>query len=187
MASAAERLTELFGVTVAELAGARVTGQVPIRTDVVNRLIASRLAGADTPLASVRIEPRQDNVIEAEVTPSSRFAPQVRVQAMIERQPDLPASPQLVLRWRIQGASLLAKLAAPVIANLKSLPPGVRIDGDLILIDLRDALASQGHADLLEYMRALRIETRADGFVVTFELGVGEDEGRRTKDGGQSK
>jgi hypothetical protein len=75
-----------------------------------------------------------------------------------------------VLRWRIPAVGLLARLAAPVIANLKSLPPGVRIDADFVVIDLRDILASQGHADLIAFVRALRIETRADGFLVTFEL-----------------
>ena len=172
MASVSERLKALAGMNLDELAGTRVSGELLIPTAVVNRLIAARLAQAATPIAAVHVEPRQDKVVEADVTPSSRLAPRVRVQAMIEQQPAFPDSPRLVLRWRIPAAGLLARLAAPAIANLKSLPPGVRIDADFVVIDLREILASQGHADLIAFVRALRIETRAEGFLVTYELGV---------------
>jgi hypothetical protein len=170
MASVAERVGALLGVNVDELAGTRVSGELLIPTAVVNRLIAARLAQAATPIAAIHVEPRQDNVVEADVTPSSRLSPRVRVQAMIEQQPAFPDSQRLVLRWRIPAVGLLARLAAPVIANLKSLPPGVRIDADFVVIDLRDILASQGHADLIAFVLALRIETRAVGFLVTFGL-----------------
>jgi hypothetical protein len=170
MTSVSERLKALTGMNLDELAGTRVSGELLIPTAVVNRVIAARLAQAAAPVAAVHVEPRQDNVIDADVTASSRLVPRLRVQAMVERQPEFPDNPRLVLRWRIPAAGLLARLAAPTIANLKSLPPGVRIDADFVVIDLRDILASQGQADLIAFVRALRIETRAEGFLVTFEL-----------------
>jgi hypothetical protein len=173
MVSPVERVKALFGVDLDALAGARVSGELLIPTAAVNRLIAARLGQAATPIAAVHVEPRQDNVVDADVTPSSRLAPRVRMQAMIERQPEFPDSPRLVLRWRIPAAGLLARLAAPFIANLKSLPPGVRIDADFIVVDLSAILASQGQADLIAFVRALRIETRAEGFLVKFELAAG--------------
>ena len=170
MAPVSEQVKALLGLNLDELAGTRASGELLIPTAVVNRLIAARLAQAQTPIAAVHVEPRQDNVIEVDVTPSARLVPRVRVQAMIERQPEFPDSPRLVLRWRIPAAGMIARLAAPTIANLKSLPPGVSIDADFAVIDLREILASQGQAELIPYVRALRIETRADGFLVTFEL-----------------
>jgi hypothetical protein len=164
MTSVSERLKALTGMNLDELAGTRVSGELLIPTAVVNRVIAARLAQAAAPVAAVHVEPRQDNVIDADVTASSRLVPRLRVQAMVERQPEFPDNPRLVLRWRIPAAGLLARLAAPTIANLKSLPPGVRIDADVVVIDLRDILASQGQADLIAFVRALRIETRAEGF-----------------------
>jgi hypothetical protein len=173
MPPVAERLRALLGVNVDELAGTRVAGELLIPTAVANRVIAARLAQAAAPIAAVHVVPRQDNVIDADVTASSRLVPRLRVQAMVERQPEFPDNPRLVLRWRIPVAGMLARLAAPTIANLKGLPPGVRIDADFVVIDLREVLASQGQSDLLAYVRGLRIETRGDGFVVKYELGVG--------------
>lgn len=167
-------MRNLVGVDIHELAGARVSAQVPIPTGVINRLVAARLDGRGAVAAAV-VAPRQDNVIEVDVTPSARLIPRVRVQAMVERQPQFPADPRLILRWRIPAAGPLARMAGPFLANLKSLPPGVRIDADFIVIDLREVLAAHGEADLLPYVRSLRVETRAEGLVVRFDLGVGQE------------
>ena len=167
-----ERLRTMLGVELEELAGARIAGELPVRAEVVNRLIAARLAGGQGPIVAVRLEPLDGELIDVGVTPRLRLLPFVRVEARIERQPELPEHPLLVLRWTIPGAGALARLAAPFISNLKSLPPGVRVDGDLAIVDLQQLAAAHGFADLLPYVRALRIETRPGAFVVKFEVGV---------------
>lgn len=172
MTALADQVRALLGVGLDELRGARAAGEIPVPTAVVNRLIASRLAVSSAPVKAVHVEPRPGNVVDVQVTPSARFVPTVTIEARIERQPEFPASPVFVLRWRIPAAGPLARLAAPFIGNLKSLPPGVRIDGDIVVIDLRDILGAQGQLQALEYVRTLRVDTRPGGFLVSFEVGV---------------
>ena len=167
-----ERLRALLGVELEELAGATVSGELPVRADVVNRLIAAKLAGGTGPLIAVRVQPVADNLIDVGVTPRLRLLPFFRVEARIVQQPALPERPLLLLRWTVPGAGMLVRLAAPFISNLESLPPGVRIDGELAAIDLRQLLAAHGAGELLQYVKALRIETRPGAFVVKFELAV---------------
>ncbi len=167
-----ERLKTLLGVELEELAGTRVSGEFPVRADIVNRLIAGKLAGSTGPLIAVRLQPMADNLIDVGVTPRLRLLPFVRVEARIEQQPELPQRPELLLRWTVPGAGMLVRLAAPFISNLESLPPGVRIDGELAVIDLRRLLAAHGLGELLQYVKALRIDTRPGAFIVKFELGV---------------
>ena len=143
-----QRLRDLFGVEIDEFAGAHASAVLPVTAGLVNRLIAARLT-AQTPVSAVRVEPQDGNVIDVHVTPRSALLPAIRVQARIERQPELPERPRLLLRWTIPGAGALARLASPFIANLKSLPPGVRIDGEFAIIDLAELLAAQGHAGRL--------------------------------------
>jgi hypothetical protein len=167
-----DRLREQLGIEWDDLAGTWLSGELPLTATLVNRLIATRLAGKSAPVHAVVVEPLDQNVVDVHVTPKSRWLPAIRVQALIEQQPELPASPVLRLRWRIPGTGPLALFAGPFIANLKSLPPGVRIDGDLVFVDLSQALAAQGLSEVLQYLRALRVDTRRGVFVVKFEFGV---------------
>ena len=159
-----------FGVEVEELAGTRVGGEVPLSAPLLNRLIAARLAGGRGPVAAVRVDPLDGNAFDVFVTPSARLLPSITVRATIERQPELPSRPVLVLRWSIPAAGFLARLASPFIGGLKSLPPGVRIQDDQVFVDIRQMLDDRGMADLLGYVTALRVDTRAGVVVVTFEL-----------------
>jgi hypothetical protein len=72
----------------------------------------------------------------------------------------MPGSPDLILRWRTRVPGLAA-LARPFIAFLNPrLPPGVRIDGDLVLVDIRPLFARAGAADLVPLLTELRVATR---------------------------
>jgi hypothetical protein len=166
-----EQLRKL-GIELEEIPGARLFGELPVPAAIVNRAIAAKLAGSKVPVSEVRVDPLDQQLIDIHVTPSSRLVPAIRVQARIERQPELPGSAQLVLRWSIPAAGPLARLASPFIANLKSLPPGVRIEGDLVIVDLHEVLAAQGHGELLEYVKALRVDTRPGAFVVRFDAAI---------------
>ena len=166
-----EQLRNALGIEIDELAGAHASVVLPVTAGLVNRLIAARLT-AQAPVSAVRVEPQDGNAIDVHVTPRSRLLPAIRVQARIERQPALPEHPRLLLRWAIPGAGALARLASPFIASLKSLPPGVRIDGEFAIIDLAELLAAQGHAGILQYVKALRIDTRPGAFVVSADVGV---------------
>jgi hypothetical protein len=168
-----DRLRLLLGIEVEELRGARVAGELPLTDDVVNRVIAARLAAAKTPISAARVSAREGNVIDVHLVPAARFLPSITVEVRIERQPEFPDRPVLRMRWSMPGTGPLARLATPFLANLESLPPGIRIDADLVTIDVREILVAHGFGDVIEFVSGLRIDTRPGVFVLKFDLGVG--------------
>src|SRR5262245_45724454 len=79
----------------------------------------------------------------------NRFAVSVRLQnpswlppigadLAIERQPQIPDSPVLVLR--VVSRSILALLAGPAARVLNALPTWLRMDGDLLFVDVAKLL-----------------------------------------------
>jgi hypothetical protein len=163
---------ERLGIELAELAGTTVSGEIPLSNAVVNRVIAERLAGRQLPVSSVHVEAREGDVIVAHVTPRARFVPPIRIDTRIETQPDFPGHPVLWLRWSIPGAGLLALVAAPALAFFKALPPGIRVDGDRIAVDVRELLHARGHGEILPLVRGVRVHTRESVIAVQFDLHV---------------
>jgi hypothetical protein len=144
----------------AELAGSRVEANLSVPESVVNRALAAVADGMRERITSLGVRIEGANRFNVDLQLAQRFMPAVAIEVFIERQPDLPASPDLVLRWRTRVPGLAA-LARPVIAFLNPrLPPGVRIDGDLVLIDFRPLFARAGAADLIPLLTELRVATR---------------------------
>jgi len=164
-------IRERFGIDLRDIAGARMSGEIPVGNAFVNRMIAERL-GAQSPVTAVRVEAREGDQLVAEVVPRARLMPTLRIAARIEQQPDFPNDPRLVLRWSMPGAGPLALFAAPALAFFKALPPGFRADGDRIIVDVAALLASHGLREAVDHIRALKIHTQPGGFVLRFELGV---------------
>ena len=169
-----QRLRQMLGVDLEELAGAAISGEIPLRDDLVNRVIAQRLAASSSAVCAVRVEAQEDDHIGVEMTirAGTMTLPTVRIAARIDRQPDLPHSPILGLRWSLPGLGPLGLLAAPALTWLRALPPGIHADGDRIDVDAGALLRSQGLGELLPYIAALQVHTRRGAFVVRFELRV---------------
>jgi hypothetical protein len=167
------RLYELFGPNLRDIGGSSVTGEVPIADSLINRLIADALAGRQAPVTAVQLEPRDEGRLIAHVTlRGPRFIPPVAVAIQIEEQPTFPESPVLVLRWSLPKLGFLGNLAAPFLSQLKTLPPGVRLDGERILVDVAELLRSRGLGEAQRYLRRLDVGTRPGQIVITFALGT---------------
>jgi hypothetical protein len=165
------RVRDVLGVRLDEIPGASIAGDIPIPDEVINRFIAQALARAQAPVTRVRIETGDADRLLAYVTiRGPRLIPELKVLAEIERQPELPQSPVLGLRWSLPGMGPLAMIAAPFLSNLKNLPPGIRIEGERALIDLGELLRSRGMADLLPLVARLNVGTRSGRLVVRFEV-----------------
>jgi hypothetical protein len=144
----------------AELAGSRVEANLSVPQSVVNRALAVVADGMRERITSLSVRIEDGDRFHVDLALAQRFVPPIAIEVFIERQPDLPASPDLVLRWRTRVPGLAA-LARPFIAFLNPrLPPGVRIDGDLVLVDLRPLFARAGAADLIPLLTELRVATR---------------------------
>jgi hypothetical protein len=167
------RIRRLFGPRLEELAGAQIHGEIPVSEAVLNALIAERLQASDTPVESAEVQVRVEGELFVRVRlrrPS--FAPAVMIGLRIERQPDLPRSAVLGLRWWLPGLGALAAFAAPALSFLKAGPPWLLMEREHLLVDVARLLRDQGAEDVLPYMAALRFATRDGALLIRFELGV---------------
>ncbi len=161
---------QLLGPRFEELAGAHLGGEIPLTNNLLNRIVADALrAKPDGPVESAEIRVTYGELSARLRLRRPAFAPAITIAARIERQPELPDSPVLVLQWRLPGFGALAALAGPFVAIFNAAPPGVRIDGDRVFIDLARLLEERGARDLLRHLRVLNLDPRDGALLVRFE------------------
>jgi hypothetical protein len=147
------------------LAGSAAHVTLRISEPLLNDAIAAALP-PDAAVRTVTLHPRGDNGFDATIVlRKPAFLPALHAQLTIERQPLLPADPVLVLRLA-GGAGNLLKMAGPFLGGSLKLPPGVRLQDDLLSVDLRALLAAQGRAASLAYVTELHVATEASALVV---------------------
>lgn len=146
-----------------DVAGARAAATIPIGERLLNQIVAAALPPS-APVRDVVIQPQAGNrlSVRAKLT-RLEFLPPITLTLAIERQPELPASPALVLR--IAGLPGLLGFAGPLLVNPK-LPPGVRLDGDRLTLDLAVALAHYGQRELLSYLERVHVTSEAGQLLI---------------------
>jgi hypothetical protein len=171
-AYASELLAYLQSSAFRDVAGSRVAARVPVSRSLLNRIAARALEGTKTPIRTVDIQPRAGDRLDVVVTVTWPFVPPLKIAVTIERQPEFPAAPVLVLRWSLFGG--LGAIAARFISGLDRLPPGIRLDGERLLVDI-PALAAGSPASLvIPYVTALALHTLDDRAVVDLEAAIPE-------------
>jgi hypothetical protein len=165
-------LSQYAGLAAADLSGTALAGSVPLTNAVVNTLIARKLASAQAPVTSVKVDAQAGDSLLAEVVTRAAFVPTLRVQIVVERQPVFPTDPVLHLRWSLAGMGALSAFAGPLIAAFKAPWPGVTVTGDRIAINVPEALSGRGLADVARALRELELRTQPGVVVVRFSLGL---------------
>ena len=164
-----EILRHLQSTGFRDLSGARISGTVPVSERLIDEIVASAVRPGG-PVREVRVHPTSGDAFSVRVAPRASLLPSITVRLEIDRQPELPASPVLVLRMATMGGLFgLASAAFPIAGML---PPGVRLDGDRILVDLRAIAADRGAADLLEYVTGLQLHTEEGRAVLHVDLSI---------------
>ena len=164
-----EILRHLQSTGFSDLRGARLSGTVPVSERLINEIVASAVRPGG-PVREVRVHPLPGDAFSVRVTPTMGLLPSITVRLEIERQPELPASPVLVLKMATMGGLFgLASAALPIAGML---PRGVRLDGDRILVDLRTLAAERDAADLLPYVTGLRLNTEEARAVLHIDLSI---------------
>ncbi len=154
-----------------DVAGSDVTATIPISDRAINELIAGLLPAGGR-IREVKIESEAGNQVTAKIRLSGPAAlPTIPVTLAIEDQPELPSRP--VLGLRLSHASRFVALAASALPTMVTLPPGITLDHDRILIDLRRLLADRGLEDWLEYVTDLRLTTSAGAVVLGIRAAIG--------------
>ena len=148
----------------ADVHGAHAAITLPISERLLNELIAETIPRS-APVTDLRVTPEAGDRFTVRFrVGSSTFLPHVKVVLAIERQPDLPASPIVVLRLETTG---LMMLAGPVLRLLNALPAGIAVNDDRIHVDLRALAESRGLAGYLDYLDQLRVNTVSGAVVLT--------------------
>lgn len=145
------------------LSGSEATTAIRLSDQLLNQIIAAALPAGGA-VRTLTLHACAGNVIETTITLAKpAFLPALHPRFSIEGQPSLPANPVLTLRVT-GGAATLIRLAGPYIAS--SLPPGVRLNGDLVQVDVRVLMESQGQAMLFGYVRDVRVTTEESIVVI---------------------
>ena len=168
-----DRVRSALGVDIEErdLAGGVVSGEIPLTNAVVNRLIAKQLQAAGGPVTAARVEALGEDRFTAELQVKAPIPP-VRITASIEQQPLFPGKATLGIRWSMPALGPLALFAGPALGFLKTLPPGMDVDGDWLAIDIPAVMRDRGLGDVLPHIWGVRLRTRPGAFVVQFELRI---------------
>ena len=170
-----QKLNELFqrwGVDPGEIAGTSLVGEIPIRDTLINRLIARRLEGHPH-IASVHVTLLEADEALVRVEPRTRLLPSIPVALRIEQQPDLPRDAVLRLRWSLAGSGAFTLVAKAVAGYIRTMPPGVQLDGDVIVVDLRMLLRARGVEEVLELLHRVAFHTRPGAVLVQLQAGLG--------------
>jgi hypothetical protein len=148
-----------------------VSGELPLGDAFLNRAIEKLLA-RHPHLAAVVVQSLDGDAVSAQVVPRVRLLPAIRFLVAIERQREFPSDPVLRLRWAMPAVGPLALPATRVVSFFNLMPPGVRVDGNRVFLDLRELLRTHGLEEGFDLIRRAEIHTRSGGVVVRFELGL---------------
>jgi hypothetical protein len=168
-------LREQRAAQFADIAGAHASVTLPIDDRLLTRLAASRLP-ASLPIKDLDLHAVAGNEIVVRLRLSRvSFLPPLAIRVAIERQPILPASPVLVLRIISDGLSALAGTA---LRFLDTLPAGLRLEDNLLHVDLAALLARYEAGQLLPYLTALELTTAEGRIIVAASIAVRAGEKR---------
>ena len=153
-----------------DLAGARLTATIPVSESLLNDIVHAALPRGGA-VRAVTVQPQDQNRHAVRVKLSRPdFLPPLSATLAIERQPELPRAPQIVCR--VLGLPGLLTLAGPFLSIGTLLPPGVRLDGDLLTVDLAAMLAQQGAGDLLAHLERVQLRSDRGRLVLQVDAGV---------------
>ena len=162
-------LQQLLATGFGDIAGARLFATVPIAESLLNQVIRDTMP-SNLPVRDVSVRPEDGNVLSVRLTPRAMLIPAITLKLNIERQPQIPTSPVLVLRLATMPGILgLAGAALPL---ERMLPPGVRMQGEVIMVDLEAMARQHGFEQYFPHLRQLRVTTDRGRVLLTIEAGV---------------
>ena len=154
-------LSEQQKKNFSDFRGANGSVTIPIPDRLLAAVLRARFADA---VRELDIRARVGNVMEVGVRlRKPAWLPRISVQLHVERQPQLPDSPLLILKLVSHGA--LASLAGSAARFLDALPAGLRMEGDLVFVDVAALLRKYAGVDVVKYLTRVELTTR-DGVVV---------------------
>ena len=155
-----------------DLAGAHVSARIPISQSLVNAMVADALRGATTMrIHRVDVQPRAGDRFDVTVETTWPLFPRITAVVAVEQQPRFPESPILVLRWSLPGP--LGSLIARSVTTVSQLAPGVRVDGEHLLVDIEAVARRFEQATaILPFVTFLELHTVEGAVVIEVVMAV---------------
>ena len=120
-------------------------------------------------MRDVTIRPRASNTLQVRARVAKLdFLPPVTLTLDIDQQPRLPDTP---LGLRLRTFPGLTAIAGPLLSQ-KPLPPGMRLEGDRVFVDLRCCSSGQGIGDLVPLIERLHLATEEGRLLVEVDARV---------------
>jgi hypothetical protein len=161
-------LEQLRATRFAEIRGARLSLSIPVAERLLNELVAAALPPS-LPVRDVTVRPRASNTLQVRARVAKLgFLPPVTLTLAIDQQPRLPDTP---LGLRLRTVPGLVALAGPLLSQ-KSLPPGVRLEGDRLFVDVAQLLERAGVGDLVPLIERLHLATEEGRLLVEVDAQV---------------
>jgi hypothetical protein len=155
-----------------DLVGSGGQGVVRVSERLLNAAIAEQLLGSPA-IRELQVMPRAGDRFGVRVLLAKpSFLPPITLEVIIDKQPSLPDDP--VLGLTLSGMGGLLRFAGPLAGFFTSLPPGVRLEGERVSVDLRAVLAARGLGTALNYVEAVRVTSEQARLIVSFQLRVRE-------------
>jgi hypothetical protein len=159
-------LERLRASRFAEVQGARASLSIPVSEPLLNELIAAALPPAGA-LRDLHVRPQADNRLAVRARASRLdFLPPVTISLQIEQQPHLPDTPLVIRILSVPGLlSMAGSLLSP-----SSLPPGIRLDRERVLVDVRQLLERKGLGEIVPLIERLHISSEEGRLVVDVDI-----------------
>jgi hypothetical protein len=154
----------------ADLAGSEGQAVFRVSERILNSIITEQLQGSAS-IRELHVSPHAGNRLGVRVVvvkPS--FLPPINLEVLIDKQPSLPDDP--VLGLTLSGIGGLLRFAGPAAGFFKVLPPGVKMEGERVFVDLRAALAPHGLTTILDYVKDVAVGSEEGRLIVAFAAGV---------------
>ena len=153
-----------------DVAGAHASVTIPLSDRLVATLVRENLP-LNAPVREIDLKAQGENRFTVRVRLTRpALLPPVSVNLFIEHQPRLPEQPFLVLRVGASGG--LMSLAGVALRFFSFLPPGIEMDGDRIVVNLRALLEQRGAGEVLDYVEHLEVMAEQGRFVISARGGL---------------
>lgn len=139
---ALEVLNHLRSSGFRDLASTQLTLDLPLTDEWVNDLLAAWIAYAPGAVRELRVRTLGDTRVEMVIRLTRLSFVPLTVHFHIESQPEIPASPVLVLRWQTLGPAVTALMTRAL--SLARLPVWMVLAGDRVAINLFALLQQNG-------------------------------------------
>lgn len=153
----------------ADLAGTTLDAHVSIAEGLVNRAIAEKLPAGGA-VKDVLVQSAAGHARATIRLARPSFLPPIPITLAIDRQPELPDSPMLALRIGMLPG--IAMLVGTGLSFMKVLPPGLRLDGERLFVDMRQIARDQGFEWALPYLAAMQVEFQPGRIVLNVRVTV---------------